>query len=250
MNAKPKTYYISNIPAKADELKNIRKFVTSVCAHFPCDSQESHDIMLAIDEACQNIIRYAYHNSTRGIIDLNIQYIDAVIEIKIRDYAGKVNPSILAPITQEKLKPGGLGIQLIQKIMDSVKYLPIPKEKGNLLFLSKKINLFMNYTTQIEDTHTLVSFSGDIDLSNSPKIREILLDAVKKSERILVSLQKVSYIDSSGIATLVEALQESNKKGQDFALVCTSEAALRVLELSRLDKVFKMFNSVEEALQA
>lgn len=107
----------------------------------------------------------------------------------------------------------------------------------------------MNYTTQIENDYILVSFSGDIDLSNSPQSRKILLDSVQQSAQVLVNLQEVSYIDSSGIATLVEALQESRKKQQPFSLVATSDAALRVLELSRLDKVFSMFLSLDEALK-
>lgn len=107
----------------------------------------------------------------------------------------------------------------------------------------------MNYTIQTESNYTLVSFSGDIDLSNSPASRKVLLDSVRQSSQVLVNLQAVSYIDSSGIATLVEALQESRKKQQSFSLIATSEAALRVLELSRLDKVFNMFLSIDEALQ-
>ena len=67
---------------------------------------------------------------------------------------------------------------------------------------------------------------------------------------VLVDLSAVTYIDSSGVASLVEALQASRKKGTQFALAAASEPARRVLELARLDRVFTMHDTVEDALNA
>jgi anti-sigma B factor antagonist len=58
----------------------------------------------------------------------------------------------------------------------------------------------------------------------------------------------VTYIDSSGIASLVEALQDARKRGSRFALVSVSEAVHRVLQLARLDKVFAIHASLADAL--
>ena len=69
-------------------------------------------------------------------------------------------------------------------------------------------------------------------------------------KNILVDLSAVSYIDSSGVASLVEALQASRKNGTELALAAASEAALRVLELARLDKVFTMYDTVDDGLNA
>ena len=65
---------------------------------------------------------------------------------------------------------------------------------------------------------------------------------------VLVDLSKVNYIDSSGIASLVESLQTARKGGNILLLVSVSEAALRVLELARLDKVFTICGSIDEGL--
>ncbi|NOX08242.1 MAG: ATP-binding protein [Gammaproteobacteria bacterium] len=143
MNAdipQPQVYRRSQIPARADQLKSIRELVNRACAAFACTARDTHDIIIAVDESCQNIVRYAYNDNESGIIDIDIQYHDSSIEIRIRDYAKKVDPAILVPTEKEKLSPGGLGILLIQKIMDVVKYLPVPDNTGNILFLSKKIN--------------------------------------------------------------------------------------------------------------
>ena len=71
-----------------------------------------------------------------------------------------------------------------------------------------------------------------------------------RRRRVLVDLSAVDYIDSSGIASLVEAFQKAKKTGTPFALAAPNPAALRVLELARLDRVFRIFASVEEGLDA
>jgi anti-sigma B factor antagonist len=63
-----------------------------------------------------------------------------------------------------------------------------------------------------------------------------------------VDLSGVEYIDSSGVASLVEALQQAKARGQSLALASVSASALRVLELARLDKVFTIHASVAEGL--
>lgn len=64
----------------------------------------------------------------------------------------------------------------------------------------------------------------------------------------VVDLSGVTYIDSSGIASLVEALQETRRRGTHLALAAVSGSALRVFELARLDRVFSIYATVEEGL--
>ena len=94
----------------------------------------------------------------------------------------------------------------------------------------------------------IVSLRGEVDLENSPKAREILLECVGKGQGVVVDLSEVSYIDSSGVASLVEAFQSAKKGGSGFGLVSVNPAALRVLELARLDKVFTIHKTLAEGL--
>jgi anti-sigma B factor antagonist len=97
---------------------------------------------------------------------------------------------------------------------------------------------------------SIVVLKGDVDLESSPAAREILLKSVDGAGTVLVDLSSVTYIDSSGVASLVEALQAAKRNGGKFALVAASEPTRRVLELARLDKVFTMYASVDEGMQA
>ena len=73
---------------------------------------------------------------------------------------------------------------------------------------------------------------------------------MKQKRDILVDLAQVTYIDSSGIASLIEGLQAARKQKNDLALVSVSQRARRVLELARLDKVFTIHADLPTALAA
>jgi anti-sigma B factor antagonist len=102
--------------------------------------------------------------------------------------------------------------------------------------------------TEREGT-VIVGFSGDVDLQSSPEARKILLECVARKMPVLVDLSRVDYIDSSGIASLVESLQTARKSGGNLFIVSASEAALKVLELARLDKVFTICNTIDDAIE-
>jgi anti-sigma B factor antagonist len=97
---------------------------------------------------------------------------------------------------------------------------------------------------------TILDVVGDIDLYNSPEVRKAVLEAVRApgAERVVMNLKAVRYIDSSGVASLVEGLKTSRTQNVKFVLLGLSPAAREVLELSRLIKVFDVAESEEQAL--
>ena len=99
----------------------------------------------------------------------------------------------------------------------------------------------MNGNECISETlgdYVLVRLSGEVDLSWSQQVRRAILDALGDTGKVGVELSQVSYIDSSGIAALVEGFQNARSRGSRFALVAISDAVRAVLELARLDRVF------------
>ena len=108
----------------------------------------------------------------------------------------------------------------------------------------------MKHELREENGTTVIAFEGEIDLSCSPDARKVLLDCIKRKLPVVVDMSGVTYIDSSGVASLVESLQTARKGGSAFILAAVSEAALRVLQLARLDRVFTIHGTVEEGLAA
>ena len=97
------------------------------------------------------------------------------------------------------------------------------------------------------DGVVLIRLSGEVDLSWSQQVRQAVLAALEKHPAVGVELSQVSYIDSSGIAALVEGLQNARSKGQQFGLVGVSKAVMAVLQLARLDRVFPIFPDLDAA---
>ncbi len=93
-------------------------------------------------------------------------------------------------------------------------------------------------STRIEGDTAVVMLGGEVDLSWSGQVRREVLTALDRASRVEVDLSQVRYIDSSGIAALVEAFQNARGKGQSFELVNISAPVLAVLKLARLDRVF------------
>lgn len=110
----------------------------------------------------------------------------------------------------------------------------------------------MQISIRSVDNATIVDVSGDIDLSNSPEMRKVILHEVrdKRSPRLVLNLSEVKYIDSSGVASLIEGLKASRDLGSRFILVGLTGPAREVLQLSRLVKVFEIYNTEVEALVA
>jgi anti-sigma B factor antagonist len=109
----------------------------------------------------------------------------------------------------------------------------------------------MEISTRQSDNVTIVDVVGDITLYNSPQMRKILLDLLREKHvpRVIVNLQNVRYIDSAGVASLVEGLKVSRDMKSGFALYGLTRTTREVLELTRLIKVFEVHDTEEEALR-
>lgn len=106
----------------------------------------------------------------------------------------------------------------------------------------------MNLSTREENGIVIFELDGEVDLDTSPLLRKALLPEVNAGKSVCVGMQDVAYIDSSGLASLVEAYQTARTKNNGFALACISESAMRVLQLARLDKVFTIYDTIEAAV--
>ncbi len=97
---------------------------------------------------------------------------------------------------------------------------------------------------------TVFDVSGDIDLATSPELRKALLRELRELRipRVVLNLKDVHYIDSSGVASLVEGLKASRDVGSRLVLFGLNSAVREVLQLSKLVKIFEITDSEEQAV--
>jgi anti-sigma B factor antagonist len=95
----------------------------------------------------------------------------------------------------------------------------------------------------------IVSVSGDIDMYSSPELREKLLNLVQsRVPVIVVDFKDVSYIDSSGIATFVEGLKGMKSYGGSLRLASISKGIMEIFNFAKLDRVFEIYSSIDDAV--
>jgi anti-sigma B factor antagonist len=95
----------------------------------------------------------------------------------------------------------------------------------------------------------LLPLKGEIDLHVCPTVTASLNEMIeKKPERVVVDLSEVSYMDSAGLAVLIEAMQKVEAYGGKFMLAGLQETVRSIFEISRLDQVFQIFPDAEAAL--
>jgi anti-sigma B factor antagonist len=240
-------------------LRSVRSQVRDVLDVAGCPAAPSAQVVIAINEACMNVIQHAYKGNNEGEIILEILNNDGEFEFLLKDFAEPIDCASIKPRALDELRPGGLGTYFIQEIMDNCTYGHLEGAGGNFLRMTKRMipprapsgaegTALMKYKVRDIKNYAVVELNGDVDLSCSPDARATILNCLKSKRHVLVDLSAVSYIDSSGVASLVEGYQAAKKANLKFGLVGVSEAALSVLQLARLDKVFPIHASVDERL--
>lgn len=102
-----------------------------------------------------------------------------------------------------------------------------------------------------QDKAVIVELAGDVDLHSSPELREQLKQiSEQRPEMLVINLQAVPYMDSSGVATLVESLQKVKKYGGQLTLVGLQSRVRSIFEIAKLTDIFQISNSEAEALGA
>jgi serine/threonine-protein kinase RsbW len=131
------------IKSRTENLTTVREFISSAIEEVNAPLDIAGDIVLAVDEACTNIIKHAYKYYPEGDITIKLKYSKAKIEVNITDYGEPFAPeSIPTPDLKkyfEEKRVGGLGMYLMKSLMDDVHYKSVPG-KYNQVFLSKKLN--------------------------------------------------------------------------------------------------------------
>ena len=108
----------------------------------------------------------------------------------------------------------------------------------------------MQISVRHVDKITVFEVAGDVDLTTSPELRKVLLRELRelRRPRVVVNLQSVRYIDSSGVASLVEGLKASRDVGSRLVLCALNPKVGEVLRLSKLRAVFEVCDTEEQAL--
>jgi anti-sigma B factor antagonist len=101
----------------------------------------------------------------------------------------------------------------------------------------------------LDESIELLAVSGELDMSNSSELRRRVEKALREGrDRVVIDLERLTHMDSSGLAALIDCHQLTEARGGLLALVITSESVRRTVEVRGLDRLFRIVASLDEAL--
>ncbi len=115
-------HLILSIPSHPKYLQLARGMVKKVAAVNKLSGHEAEDIVLAVAEACANIIKHGYMNQPDGKINLYLEIVPGKLRITIEDFGRQWDPATLEPRNLDDIRPGGMGIHLMTCTMDCVEF--------------------------------------------------------------------------------------------------------------------------------
>ncbi len=133
------TLFEIRFPACPDRLCMIRSMVRNTARVCGCSSDLAEHLVIAVNEACMNVIQHAYQGYEQGEIVLKMLNNEGSLHFKLYDYANPVNIEDIKSRDLNDLRPGGLGINFINDIMDECHRGHLDEGKGNYLEMIKKI---------------------------------------------------------------------------------------------------------------
>jgi anti-sigma B factor antagonist len=106
----------------------------------------------------------------------------------------------------------------------------------------------LEITTERADGVCMMSLSGEVDVYTAPRLKQSLVEQIESGcARIIVDLEGVGFIDSSGLGVLVGGLRRAKERDGTIRLVCTRDNILKIFRITGLDKVFAIFPEAAEA---
>ncbi len=117
----------------------VRAMVSQLCELLECPAEEQRKIVLAVDEACANIIKHTYQGDCCQTIEILCKSNEDTLEIVLQDCGPPLDLNRVAPRDLDKLRPGGLGTHFIRSIMDEVTY-TYKEGCGNMMRMVKHLH--------------------------------------------------------------------------------------------------------------
>lgn len=100
----------------------------------------------------------------------------------------------------------------------------------------------------VEGAWTIIHLEGELDLYTTPRAKQEILSVLQSAEALIVDLDGVDFMDSSGLGALMSGLKRAREKGGKLVLAGPREAVAKVLSISGLDKVFSIYPNIEAAM--
>lgn len=235
------------VPATLDSLAAISAFITDATAQAGLDDHSAWQVQLAVDEAATNIIQHGYDQAAPGEIELNWELAGPQLVVQLRDRGRSFSPEdvpapdLTAPL--EERQAGGLGLFLMGRLMDEVRF-DFDDQRGNLLTMTKHI--------RPDVRASIFELAGRLDaVSTQQALAEVHAAIGQGARFVLLDLARVTFLSSSGMRALLLVRKELlAHPGAELRLCALQPPVLEVFKLTGFLQLFQIHTTRAEALRA
>lgn len=258
-----------SMSSEAEHLARLREWLREGLTGLRVDRPTQAALVLAVGELCANSIEHAYDGRGGQPINVSLRGYDDRVVIEVEDFGRAFDPGRYVEPDLDSLPDHGLGIHLVRRIADSVS-IDVHRERGTRWTLVKyrpghrpverpgddggrpaRPGEIMDIEVTRGATITVVVPRGDLDMAAADRMKRTLTELVDEgSRKLLVDLELVGYIDSSGMGALVAALKHARTAGGDLRLCALQDDVRAIFEMTRLIKAITTHATRSEALGA
>ncbi len=236
------------LTADLEALARISAFITAAAEQAGLDERATWQVQLAVDEAATNVIQHAYDPDAPGDITLSWRCEGNQFIVTLRDFGRQFDPGSIPPpdlsSPLEERQAGGLGIYLITRLMDEVRF-DFNPQGGNMLTMVKYMT-----PPAADDTLTL-PVTGRVDAATAPQLsRAVHQEIARGARRVVLDLSGVSFLSSSGLRALLLIRKELMTLGGELRLAALQPQVREVFDLTGFSQVFAIHPDVVEARAA
>jgi anti-sigma B factor antagonist len=254
--------------SEAEHLGRLRQWLRGALAGLGVDRATGSELLLAIGELCANSIEHAYEGRGGQSIEVSVRGYDDRVEIEVEDWGKAFDPARYVEPDLDALPEHGMGIHLVRRIADLLA-VDVQRERGTRWTVTKyrpagapargpiddRAPARSGETMDIEVTKSgaisVVAPQGDLDMAAADQMKRTLTDLVDKGGRkLLIDLDRVGYVDSSGLGALVASMKHARGAGGDMRLCGLQDDVRAIFEMTRLIKAITVHASRTEALAA
>lgn len=241
------------IPSRLELTPDLISSLVEKLYYLPLDEYIVFNVKLALQEAVINAVEHGNKMQSDLLVQVDIVADPQRITIEVTDqgkgfdYKAIPNPTETENI--EKLR--GRGIFLIRHAMDNIEFTNKGRTIRMIKYLKKGHRVKMQ--TQVEKANgvAVLSLEGEINVTNSMKLRETLIKVVNEGlNKVLVDFEKVTFIDSSGLAVLIEMVKLLKEKSGKLALSNVNKQIRGIFEITKVHKLIDIYDNREAALKA
>ncbi len=241
-------------------IPTVTEFVAEAASAAGLGEDDIFQCQMAVDEACTNIIEHAYDAENVGDIEITCFVEPGMCTVQLVDHGKPFDPETVpqpqAPSSIDELKPGGLGLHLMRKLMDEIHF--SFNARGNTLTMVKSRSSKVGWAQssaiparEIQPGIWLVEPQGRLDAATVPRLEDRLTQLLQGGDVwLVINMGQVTYISSRGLKALISAWRTARDSGGDVLLCSMLPLVWSLFETIGFTQVFDVHGTLEDALAA